>query len=219
MGTNALADEWLGAPRPVHEVTVSGFCLHRTEVTVSEFGQCVQEGTCAEPDMGGRCNWRFPGRERHPINCLDWSQAQSYCAWRGGRLPTEAEWEYAARGVDGRLYPWGNEPPAAQSCSAATGHSDSSCEVGSHPMDTSPFGVLDLGANISEWTLDWWAIGYPAESVEDPRGPEYGEERVVRGASYGRARTSMLAAERVLVTPATHAEGVGFRCAFPPAPN
>src|SRR5262249_8083182 len=106
---------------PQHNVRLSAFCMDKTEVTVAAYQRCVDEKQC-EP-AGGKnvsqsCNRDNPGREKHPINCVNWDQAVKYCKWAGGQLPTEAQWEYAARGTDGRTYPWGNELPQASRLNA-----------------------------------------------------------------------------------------------------
>ena len=103
--------------QPSHMVTLSAFCIDLTEVTVAAWRGCTSAG-CTAPAAGGYCNWGMTGRETHPINCVDWNQSRAYCQSRGGDLPTEAQWEYAARGPDAvsHLYPWGNAAPDSQLC-------------------------------------------------------------------------------------------------------
>ncbi|MBI4706179.1 MAG: SUMF1/EgtB/PvdO family nonheme iron enzyme, partial [Deltaproteobacteria bacterium] len=118
-----------GDEKPVHSVTVAAFEMDPTEVTVAQYRKCVSDGGCSEPSG---CNWEESGRDDHPVNCVDWQQAGAYCAWAGKRLPWEEEWEYAARGTDGRIYPWGNGAPGDQLCwsGGSAGQRSSTCAVG-----------------------------------------------------------------------------------------
>jgi formylglycine-generating enzyme required for sulfatase activity len=145
--------------RPVHEVTIAAFAIDRTEVTVGAFAACVDAGVCAPPAGRGEdfadeqlCSWRR--REGEPalaVNCVSHDDAATYCEFVGKRLPTEHEWEYAARGADFRKYPWGNADPEAKSLCGGRGHGVP-CAVDSTPLDVSAFGVVDMGANVREWT-------------------------------------------------------------------
>jgi formylglycine-generating enzyme required for sulfatase activity len=153
-------------------VEVPAFWIDKTEVTVDQYGKCVQVGSCENPGSGGDCNWNKVGRGTHPINCVNWDQANKYCEWAGKRLPTEHEWEKAARGTDGGTYPWGNSEvssanPVVNICDAncyvfpgAVGmrklayYDDgyaATAPVGSYPAGASPFGSLDMAGNVSEW--------------------------------------------------------------------
>ena len=167
---------------PQHQVTLTGYCIDKTEVTVAAYMQCVASGKCTaaqEPSAEGfdsLCNGTRADRQNHPVNCVDWNQAAAYCAWAKKRLPSEAEWEYAARGSEGRTYPWGNEAPSAKRLNAcgsecralgkrqgkdwAVIYEDSdgweaTAPVGSFQRGASPFGVLDMAGNVWEWTADW----------------------------------------------------------------
>ena len=152
-GDDCLPDEM---PREVREV--AAFEIDRTEVTVAAYRACVEAGACTPPDVAEGCNWDREGRELHPVNCVDWEQAKAYCAFRDARLPTEWEWEKAARGSDGRRNPWGDAPA---DCRVAVldegggngcGAGDTTFEVGSRPAGATPEGVVDLIGNVWEWT-------------------------------------------------------------------
>ncbi len=151
----------LGAPLPegayveaahVHPVQIRAFDLDLTEVTVENYKSCVDAGKCPLPGVGGACN--YPSRSAHPVNCVDWRGAYAYCAAAGKRLPSVFEWEYAARGSDNRLYPWGTAPPSLEI--ACVDHArprlGGTCPAGLFATDRSPFGVLDMGGNVREWT-------------------------------------------------------------------
>jgi formylglycine-generating enzyme required for sulfatase activity len=132
-------------------VTVAPFALDLTEVTVDAYGKCVSAGRCSMPDGGNFCNWGVSGKGRHPINCVDWNQATAYCQWAGKRLPTEPEWEWAARGqARGTKYPWGNDTPGAKACWNRGGQG--TCDVGGFPSGDAPSGIHDLAGNVWEWT-------------------------------------------------------------------
>lgn len=195
MGCNEQVDrECFGDEKPGRQVQVGAFRIDSTEVTVAHYGACVATGDCSAPGMGGSCNWGVAGRENHPINCVDWSQADSFCHWAGKRLPTEAEWEKAVRGTDGRVYPWGNAFDATRSNVDRRG----TMPVGSFPEGASPYGALDMAGNVWEWTAAWDLPG---------------EARSVRGGSWGDgprfARTSL----RSRLGPSLRYGSVGFRCA------
>jgi formylglycine-generating enzyme required for sulfatase activity len=153
------SNDRLPGDRLSHTETVSSFEIDVNEVTVAEYDNCVRAGHCREVTSDRACNRGKPGLERHPINCLDLEEATAYCAWAGKRLPTPEEWEYAARGTDGRTYPWGNAPPKNQLCwdgegnDLGKGNRRSTCPVGSYPSGDSPFGLRDMAGNVWEFTV------------------------------------------------------------------
>jgi formylglycine-generating enzyme required for sulfatase activity len=133
------------------ETSVGAFWIDRTEVTTGNYLDCVKASVCQPVKKSGSrgCNAnRAAARRLHPINCVDWQAAVAYCRWRGKRLPTRPEWEYAARGTDGREYPWGESLQKSRLC----WDRDGTCPVGAHPKGASPFGVLDMAGNVAEWT-------------------------------------------------------------------
>ena len=163
MGCNSAVDtECASSEYPYHSVTVPGFKIDKYEVTASEYKACVTASGCTAANTDSGCNYNVSGKESHPINCVDWAQAKAYCTWAGKRLPTEAEWEKAARGTDGRKYPWGND---ALDCDHAV-HSANGCSnsstapVGSKPAGVSPYGAEDMVGNVWEWVEDWYHDTY-----------------------------------------------------------
>ncbi len=200
---------------PSRQVTLHAFCIDRVEASVGAYTACVTAGTCS------RASGTAPEGDT-PMSGVDWEQASSYCRFVGGRLPTEAEWEYAARGSDGRRYPWGDEPP--RDCTRAdwtpTGTAQSCNGVGPSPArgreaGASPFGVLDLAGGVWEWTADWYAPSYPPGVARDPAGPAEGTARVTRGGGWNNDQVERLrAAWREGQHPAFHDYDLGVRCAY-----
>jgi formylglycine-generating enzyme required for sulfatase activity len=196
--------------QPPHMVTLSAYCMDLTEVTVAAYRGCTAPG-CTTPSTGTYYNWDVAGRDNHPINGVAWNQSRAYCQWRGGDLPTEAQWEYAARGTDGRIYPWGNAAPASQLCWYSTSPSGT-CPVRTYPSGNSPFGLFDMAGNVWEWTRDFYA-SYTMPAAIDPTGPTSGTNRVYRGGSWNRfdAR-AYRAAYREGKPPLFRYNDTGFRC-------
>ena len=205
------ADTASDGAQPPHMVTMSAYCMDLTEVTVAAYRGCTATG-CTPPSSGGSYNWGVTGRDNHPINGVNWNQARAYCQSLGRDLPTEAQWEYAARGTDGRIYPWGNTAPASQLCWNRT----TSCAVQSFPSGNSPFGLSDMAGSVWEWTLDWYAI-YTAASSSNPTGPvsvPAPGRRLIRGGAWNDYNpTHARSAFRNNSDPATTDPVLGFRCA------
>jgi formylglycine-generating enzyme required for sulfatase activity len=192
-------------------VTVRAFSLDVTEVTADAYAACVRAGGCTADHPGewtldgkefkadGRCNYGVRGKGNHPMNCVDWNQATAYCQWAGERLPTEEEWEWAARGQSrGTTYPWGNDEPGSRGCWGQPG----TCEVGSYAAGDAPGGIHDLAGNVWEWTA--------SNDVASASG------RVDRGGGFNGNATSLLASYRSNLTPTSRSGLVGFRCARTP---
>ena len=206
-----------GTPKSVF---LDEFWIDQTEVTVDEYRNCIKGGGCGDKGLTKYkdCNWNKDGRDNHPINCVDWSQAQDYCAWAEKRLPTEAEWEKAARGTNGQKYPWGNlgfqnAGKVANITGDADGYS-TTAPTGSFPEGKSPYNAFDMIGNVWEWTNDWYGADYYKRLPEkNPKGPETGDFRVLRGGSWVGNASFARVSSRTWLPPGTRVNGVGFRCA------
>ncbi len=191
---------------PRHKVTLDAYWIDRTEVTQDQYQQCVAAGKCEAPSCSGS------GQGNHPVVCVSWQNAVDYCVWAGRRLPTEAEWEKAARGADGRIYPWGNQAPDDSRLNYNNNVGNTSA-VGSYPSGAGPYGALDMAGNVWEWVADWYGEQYYAGSPTwNPLGPDAGQERVLRGGSWNRDQGWVRAAFRFRAGPVLRLDRVGFRC-------
>lgn len=214
-GDFVMGSEW-GEPdeEPRHVVHVDAFFLDRYEVTNEEYERCVAAGKCPFQCVRDRKELMGP---RQPVVCVNWFDAVKYCAFAGKRLPTEAEWEWAARGNDERRYPWGDEwrPERANTHGAEDGFAYTA-PVASFPKNVSPFGAYDMAGNAWEWTQDYWDPTYYARSPRDnPKGPEIGKRRAMRGGSWMYDVPYFLeSANRSPGWPARRKEYVGVRCAM-----
>lgn len=218
------AEEQFACEQSAHEVHLDGYWIDRTEVTVARYRRCVAAGACALPPYadGGE---RFD-RPALPVVLVTWNDARRFCAWAGARLPTEAEWERAARGANGRRYPWGdvyNPFLSNHGAFAADEHDGGDgfvemAPVGSFPEGRTRDGIDDLAGNVQEWVADWFAPEYPAASALNPKGPDAGDARVVRGGSYMHARPWLRGAARERQLPGARLPWLGFRCARSAAP-
>ena len=200
--------------RPQHEVELSAFWLQRTPVTNRQYARFVAATGYRESEK-----WReyAEGRELHPVIYMSWHDAQAYCEWAGLRLPTEAEWEYAGRGPEGRKYPWGNEWDGSRLCwEENRGEGEvRTLPVGSFSEGASWCDALDLAGNVWEWCADWYGEDYYRESPPlDPQGPATGEYRVLRGGSWLNGfELSFQCALRGSIEPSHRDDDIGFRCA------
>ncbi|MDB4942971.1 MAG: Serine/threonine kinase [Labilithrix sp.] len=248
MGSDDKADE--ANERPAHQVTLASFCIDRTEVTVAQYKACSDKGECKRaprdndwPGITARerkiydplCNARDPeGKATYPINCIDWELSGAYCAAQGGRLPTEAEWEFATRGSDGRRFPWGDDRPTGghlNACGkecvawgkknneevtamyAADDGFATTAPVGSFPAGSSPFGLVDVVGNVWEWASDWYAP-YTDAAQTNPIGAATGTERVLRGGAWNGGDVAWVRPTyRFKTPPGLRSHGIGFRCA------
>lgn len=211
--------------QPTRRVQVPGFDLMKTEVTVAQYQRCVEAGACTEavfPRMSTFCNEGVSGRGDHPINCVSWDQAQAFAKWAGARLPTEAEWEYAARsgGADA-AYPWGNKDPDCTLSTMSQGGNgcgeNRTAPVCSRPLGNTLQGVCDLGGNLWEWVQDGHQHGYAWAPVDgsawEPPGSE-AARRVVRGGSFASGARSLRVAHRSGYDPSVNDVFQGFRLAL-----
>lgn len=205
---------------PWHTVELSAFAIDETEVTVGDYRACVEAGACTAPRTKARVNrcTYVQKEERLPVNCVTWFQANDFCLWVGKELPTEAQWEKAARGTQGLRYPWGME---AIDCSRANVFMPprfcvgDPAKVGSYPTGRGPYGTLDQLGNLLEWTRDWYDARYYYDSAEkDPLGPPQTGKRGLRGSSFSDAiRGGQYNSARYYLEPDTASALVGFRCA------
>jgi formylglycine-generating enzyme required for sulfatase activity len=194
--------------------TVAPFYMDATEVTAGAYEACVAAGPCTPAHtktVSVQCNYQRPGAGAHPINCVTHAQAVAYCASVGKRLPTDDEWEYAARGTDRRRYPWGDTAPTTQPCWPHGRSKDDgargTCRAGSRTADASPFGVLDLSGNVSEWT------GTIFCSFNDPKRCSKSAYAVRGGSWDSESAASMDVEQRIGFPPASGADArTGFRC-------
>lgn len=196
---------------PYHQVQLSAYAIERTEVSQAAYQACVDAAACTLP----AANFDPIAKGQFPVTAVTWLQAKTYCEWRGGRLPTEAEWERAARGTDERIFPWGDDEP---DCSFANidGCGGVAQEVDSNPNGASPIGALNMIGNVYEWIADYYGNKYYFNSpLQDPTGPATGDARAVRGAGFAFNQASDLrAAKRGALDPDSFGPtGFGFRCA------
>jgi len=216
MGSNQGAvDE-----KPPHRVVLSTFWIDKFEITAGAYQACADSGYCAPAEGVAGCNAGRGGRADHPINCVDWEQARDYCIWAGKRLPTETEWEKAARGPDGRRFVWGDELPARELMNYGN-NVGSTTPIGTYPDGVSFYGLHNMGGNVHEWTADFYDAAYYSSSPEqDPPGPESGILRVVRGSSWrvGVPQEALTATVRQAFQPTSSDNSLGFRCARTESP-
>jgi formylglycine-generating enzyme required for sulfatase activity len=206
--------EWYDFEQPAHSVVLESFWLDRTEITISQYHACVKSGECDPPNCKKANNLTHG---RHPVTCVSWYDATAYCKWAGGHLPTEAEWEYAARGPNRRMYPWGDDLECENGnflTNCGNDSYDGTSPVGSFPNGSSWTGALDLSGNVWEWVGDWYG-SYPTEEQVNPEGPELGESKVLRGGAWDSIIRAARAAYRGSYEPSGSGPSTGFRCVLP----
>jgi formylglycine-generating enzyme required for sulfatase activity len=206
-----------GENSPRREIFVDNFYMDKYEVTVGRYAAFLKASVNVKPPE----YWETVDLQSDaelPVVGVDWRDADKYCRWAGKRLPTEAEWEKAARGTDERKYPWGNDEPTPQHARFAT-PSDTSVykgrvvRVGSYSKGASPFGVYDVAGNVSEWTADWYSETLSSDDLQNPKGPGSGRTKVLRGGGWYDAAERLTTTKRMYASPARRAADIGFRCA------
>jgi hypothetical protein len=203
--------------KPAHAVDLDGYYIDRYEVTNAQYQACLNAGACTPPQespyLGPSVYFNVATYANHPVVNVNWFQAADYCTWVGKRLPSEAEWEKAARGTDGRIYAWGNDTPTC-SLTNSFGCVGMPTQVGSYATDVSPYGVYDTVGNVREWVADWYdADYYTVAPALNPTGPITGTERIGRGGSWLTYDSILRSSLRVNYTPDSISHVTGFRCA------
>lgn len=222
-----------GSPGGV-SVDVAAFHIDRYEVTVRDYTRCVESGACSRPkdfDRNKYCNYGHPERGDHPVNCIDWQQALTYCETKQGRLPREAEWEKAARAGSASAYPWGTKVTCEQAIlddgktmGSVPNEPDGCGEDRTWPIgsrEPNAFGLYDMHGNAGEWVMNWYAPGAIAElyAKGDLMGPENGRQRGVRGGSWDENRDNLRSSYRNVKPPVSGRSvygSIGFRCVYRP---
>lgn len=205
--------------RPIHTVTLGEFWIDQTEVTNKMYSECVSVKSCQKPIVSKSLfqesyygNSQF---DNFPVIYVSWLDATNYCKWTGSRLPSEAEWEKAARGTDGRTYPWGEASPTCKIANLQ-GCVNDTVAVGSYPEGASPYGALNMAGNVWEFVNDWYGETYYSESPTiNPTGPETGAGGyvVLRGGSFNVGKNFLRTAYRLDDLPTNQYPNFGFRCA------
>jgi len=200
--------------QPARKVTVAPFAIDKYEITVADYRKCVKAGKCSVQgfNVDERCNWGL-NRDNNPINCVDWYQARAYCQWAGKRLPTEAEWEKAARAGSTTAYSFGNDPNQLKEYAWYAANSGGE----THPvgqLKPNVWGLYDMLGNVYEWVQDLFAEDYYQHSPgQDPKGPLSGDGNVLRGGAWDSVPKQLRTEARLNYGPGTHYTDFGFRCA------
>jgi formylglycine-generating enzyme required for sulfatase activity len=226
MGSDKNETAVTPAELPNHEVSLDGFWIDQTEISNAQYNQCVNAGICRESQYATNPSYNGDG---FPVVGIAWDDALDYCDWVGGRLPTEAEWEYAAKGQSGGIYPWGNDfnGTLANFCDANCNENwadpnfddgyRQSAPTGRFPGGASWVGALDMAGNVWEWTWDWCA-GYSSDSQINPQGPDEGICKIIRGGAWTSPSDGIRTTYRMMsseIRPDIRHSNIGFRCVVP----
>jgi formylglycine-generating enzyme required for sulfatase activity len=223
MGSNEGSDD----EKPAHRVSLDAYYMDKYEVTVGQYAKFLEATSFDAPPKWTTMD--EPSHQKRPVVNVDWADASNYCQWASKRLPTEAEWEKAARGTDGRIYPWGNDPPdrlRANYGKEKWNNHAALVPVGQLEDGKSPYGIYDLAGNVWEWVSDWYDPDYYTTSPsQNPKGPERGKYKVLRGGSWDLAPENLRSSRRDVNIPSSPDYGSlasyrnfnsGFRCAKTP---
>jgi len=199
---------------PFHAVYLYGFWIDKVEVTNTMYAGCVQAGACSPPFAEGNPYFGKWVYRDYPVVYVNWFQASEYCEWAGRRLPTEAEWEKAARGSDSRNYPWGDSLPNPRLANFADTLIGESVPAYRYPIGASPYGALNMAGNVREWVADWFGPNYYETSpYMNPTGPTTGTERSLRSGAYDAQGNEILVTNRYKHSPESAGLSRGFRWA------
>lgn len=224
MGCNN-ADPACQTDNSVRKVYLDAYKIDKYKVTYRRYQECLDAGDCTPLFEGSGCNAGMKWNSNHPVNCVNYQQAKTFCEFDKKQLPTEAQWAKAARGTDARKYPWGHELPSCDLAvinrkteGSAMGPgcgSGTTQPVGSKPKGASPYGVMDMAGNLFEWTADWYSESYHKTAERsNPKGPHSGEHKVLRGSSWlMRTDNGISSVIRSGYSPLGQGYVVGFRCA------
>jgi formylglycine-generating enzyme required for sulfatase activity len=220
MGSDTSDMEAVDDGKPQHTVFLEAYWIDQTEVTNGMYEKCVVDGGCSAPAASGSYTrsmyYGNSSYANYPVVNVSWYDAEKYCKWAGRKLPSEAQWEKAARGTEGWIYPWGNSDPTSSLLNYNSNEGDTTA-VGSYPGGKSPYGALDMAGNVWEWVADWFGSDYYINSpLENPIGPSTGAYRVLRGGACGSDSRGVRAALRYADDPDLWGIIVGFRCAALP---
>ncbi len=217
MGSDLFEDNEL----PVHLVTLDAFWIDKFEVTNAMYALCVKAGKCSAPSqksLGKNPSYYGNSKfDNYPVIYVSWDNANVYCKWANRQLPTEAQWEKAARGIDRRIYPWGDVAPDKSKLNYNYNVGDTNTtEVGKYLSGASAYGAMDMAGNVWEWVNDWFDR-YRISPSPNPTGPTSGKERVLRGGSWKDEDINLVRASfRNFSVPSNADENIGFRCASSP---
>jgi formylglycine-generating enzyme required for sulfatase activity len=208
MGSNMDGND----EKPSHPVELSAFWIDQTEITNEMYKKCVEAGSCEQPKP--TTYYVDSSYAKNPVVFVTWQDAVDYCAYVGRRLPTESEWEKAARGDDERKYPWGNQAASKDLLNYSQTNIGHTTPVNSYPNGASPYGAVDMAGNVIEWVNDLYSTTYYKNSpAMDPKGVNSGNLHVVRGGSFKSDLEEVTTYRRASENPANSLGTMGFRCA------